>query len=110
MSMTPEAKRELSSTIRSLRMRLLSDLHDATESAYRLSVHEREAGLSEAARVKRKRLDDWIREQERAEAGRGRAHRTKDDIRRDAEVGAHGPNLLYSQDVVILDEPQPSDP
>ena len=45
MSMTPESKRELSSTIRSLRTRLLSDLHDATESAYRLSVHERDAGL-----------------------------------------------------------------
>ncbi len=64
--MTPEAKRELSSTIRALRARLLSDLHDATESAYRLSVHEREAGLSEAARARRKRLDDWIKEQERA--------------------------------------------
>jgi hypothetical protein len=25
-------------------------------------------------------------------------------------VGAHGPNLLYSQDVVTVDEPQPSDP
>lgn len=88
MAMTPGAKRELSTTIQSLRTRLLSDLHDATESAYRLSVHEREAGLAEAARAKRKRLDDWIREQERAEAGRGRAHRTKDDIRRDAEKQA----------------------
>ena len=66
MSMTPEAKRELSSTIRAIRTRLLADLHDATESAYRLSAHEREAGLSEATRARRKRLDDWIREQERA--------------------------------------------
>ena len=70
MSMTPEAKRELSSTIRSLRARLLSDLHDATESAYRLSVHEREAGLSEAA-LKRaedeanERLDGILSEGER---------------------------------------------
>jgi hypothetical protein len=88
MAMTPEAKRELSTTIRSLRARLLSDLHDATESAYRLAAHEREAGLSEAARAKRRRLDDWTREQERAEAGRGRAHRTKDDVRRDAEKQA----------------------
>ena len=88
MSMTPEAKRELSSTIRAIRSRLLSDLHDATESAYRLSVHEREAGLSEAARAKRKRLDDWIKEQERAETGRGKVKRTKEDIRRDAEKQA----------------------
>ncbi len=88
MAMTPEAKRELSSTIRAIRTRLLSDLHDATESAYRLAVHERNAGLSEAARAKRKRLDDWIKEQERAEAGRGKVKRTKDDIRRDAEKQA----------------------
>ena len=88
MSMTPEAKRELSSTIRAIRARLLTDLHDATESAYRLAVHEREAGLSEAARAKRKRLDDWIKEQERAEAGRGKVKRTKEDIRRDAEKQA----------------------
>ncbi len=47
MSMTPEAKRELSNTIRALRERLLADLHDATESVYRLAVHEREAGLSD---------------------------------------------------------------
>ena len=77
MSMTPEAKRELSSTIRSLRPGCSADLHDATESAYRLSVHEREAGLSEAARAKRERLDEWIKEQERAEAAdeEGRAAR-----------------------------------
>ena len=86
--MTPEAKRELSSTIRAIRSRLLLDLHDSAESAYRLSVHEREAGLSEAARAKRKRLDDWIKEQERAESGRGQTKRTKDDIRRDAEKQA----------------------
>jgi hypothetical protein len=88
MPMTPEAKRELSSTIRAIRSRLLSDLHDSAESAYRPAVHEREAGLSEGARTKRKRLDDWIKEQERAESGRGQAKRTKDDIRRDAEKQA----------------------
>jgi hypothetical protein len=85
MSMRPEDKHQLSSTIRSLRTRLLDDLHDAMESAYRLSLHEREAGLSEAARARRSRLDAWIKEQERAEAGRDGAKRTKEDIRRDAE-------------------------
>ena len=88
MAMTPEAKRELSSTIRAIRSRLLSDLHDATDSAYRLSVHQRDAGLAEASRARRKRLDDWIKEQERAETGRGRVKRTKEDIRRDAEKQA----------------------
>ncbi len=86
--MTPEAKRELSSTIRGVRARLLEDLHDATESAYRLSVHEREAGLSELARVKRARLEAYLKEQERAEAGRGRGKRTKDELRREAEKQA----------------------
>ena len=88
MPMTSEAKRELSSTIRAIRSRLLLDLHDSAESAYRLAVHEREAGLSEAARAKRRRLDDWIKEQGRAESGRGQAKRTTDDIRRDAEKQA----------------------
>lgn len=86
--MKAEAKRELSSTIRALRARLLEDLHAASESAYRLSVHEREAGLSEAARVRRHRLEAWIKEQERAEETRGRTKRPKDEIRREPEKQA----------------------
>jgi len=86
--MTAEAKRALSSIIRSLRSRILEDLHAATESAYRLSVHERDAGLSEATRIRRRRLDGWIREQERAEETRGRAKRPRDEIRREPEKQA----------------------
>ncbi len=37
MPLTPEAKRQLSATIRGLRERLLRDLRDAAESRYRLS-------------------------------------------------------------------------
>ena len=36
MTMTSEAKHALAATIRSLRTRLLADLHDATESALRI--------------------------------------------------------------------------
>ena len=38
MPMTPTAKKALSTTIRSLRERLLTDLHNATESAWRLAT------------------------------------------------------------------------
>ena len=38
MTMTPDAKRALSTTIRGLRARLLDDLHATTEATYRLSV------------------------------------------------------------------------
>ena len=54
MTMTPTAKRLLSTTIRELRSRLLVDLHDATESAYRLQVRPQDSGLSRAAHVRRK--------------------------------------------------------
>lgn len=85
--MTPEAKRLLSTTIRAVRARLLSDLHTATESAYRLSVRARDAELSEAAEVKRGRLETWIDEQVRA-LGDGKRHRTADDFRREVEKQA----------------------
>ena len=85
--MTPDAKRKLSATIRSLRTRLLGDLHDATETAYRLSVRTRDAGLDEAARVRRGRLEAWTAEQARASGGTRKA-RTVEDFRRDAEKQA----------------------
>ncbi|MCC7070408.1 MAG: BREX-6 system adenine-specific DNA-methyltransferase PglX [Deltaproteobacteria bacterium] len=68
MTMTPEAKSQLSTTIRGLRARLLDDLHHAVEGAYRMSVRARDAGLSEVPRTKRKRLEEWIDEQVRIEA------------------------------------------
>jgi hypothetical protein len=66
MPMTPEAKRELSTTIRALRTRLLDDLHAATEGAYRLSLQASDAKLGEAARIRRERLENWIAEQVRS--------------------------------------------
>ena len=86
--MTPEAKRRLAGTVRSLRERLLEDLHAATESAYRLSVRARDAGLAEAARVRRHRLEEWVEEQVRGEAAQGRGARTREDFRREVEKQA----------------------
>ena len=66
MPMTSDAKSALSKTIRSLRTRLLDDLHAATEGVYRLSLDAKDAKLGEAARIKRERLESWIAEQIRA--------------------------------------------
>ena len=63
MPMTSDAKRALSTSIRSLRARLLDDLHAATETAYRLSVRASDAGLDEAARARRGRLEARVAEQ-----------------------------------------------
>ena len=70
MVMPSEAKRLLNTTIRSLRDRLLADLRGATESAYRLSLPVAHAGLDEARRLRRARLEAWIGEQVRAASGR----------------------------------------
>jgi hypothetical protein len=98
--MTPEAKQALSKTIRGtkgtpsgsenqgLRQRLLADLHDATESTYRLSVKRaQDSGLDEAGLRKRKRLEAWIDEQWRAEGGVA-GRRSREDYRREAEQQA----------------------
>jgi hypothetical protein len=97
-TMTPEAKRQLSATIRGLRERLLTDLHAATDSAYRLAVRAQDAGLSEAARARRTRLEAWMDEQVRAQStgsgasGKGaaakRPARLREDFRLDAEKQA----------------------
>lgn len=88
MPMTPEAKSALSGTVRKLRARLLEDLHGSTEAAYRLAIRARDAGLTEAARARRARLDAWLDEQVRAESARGRHGRDRDRFRREAEKRA----------------------
>jgi hypothetical protein len=68
--LTPEAKSQLSTTIRNLRTRLLKDLRNAAESAYFLSITPiTKANLAEEPRKKRERLEDWLDEQVRAELG-----------------------------------------
>jgi hypothetical protein len=92
LAMTSEAKRALSTTIRSLRARLIErDLPSATESAYRLSVRARDAGLDEAALARRTRLEAWIAEQLRAQrVGKPNdtGARTAEDFRGEAEKQA----------------------
>ena len=68
--LTPETKSKLSSTIRTLRERLLTDLHNAVDSAYQLSIPLHKAGLTEEMRVKRQRLEKWLDEQSRSERQR----------------------------------------
>lgn len=94
MTMTPEAKSALARTIRGtstsqggLRQRLLEELHNATETAYRLGVRAQDAGLDEAARVRRGRFTGWIAEQQRSQ-GASKVPRGAADFRRDAEKQA----------------------
>ena len=118
MAMTSDAKRALSTTIRGvqsstttggLRQRLLDDLRIATESAYRLSVRAQDAGLDEAARTKRKRLDSWLDEQVRAQTAGGR-RRERIDFLREAEQQAAYTLLNRLVILRLMEEPAgPSD-
>src|SRR6185437_3094521 len=108
MPMTPGAKAALSTTIRELRERLLVDLRTATETAYRLSVRARDAGLDEAARTRRARLDAWIAEQMRAQdATASKSKRTEDDFRREAEKQAAYTLLNRLILLRLMEEPPP---
>ena len=62
-TLTPEAKQLLSTTIRSLRERLLRDLLGEANGRYRLSLPLAKAGLDEAHRKRRERLEAWIEQQ-----------------------------------------------
>ena len=62
-------------------------LKDGTESAYRLSVWARDAGLDEASKTKRKRLETWIDEQVRAQPA-ATSHRSLEAFLREAEQQA----------------------
>jgi len=65
-TLTPEAKKLLSQTIRGLRERLLRDIRDEAERRYHLSVPLQKAGLDEALRKNRERLESWLDERVRA--------------------------------------------
>ena len=82
MPLTPEAKSLLAETIRGtaqapergLRARLLRAIHDEADRKYRLSVSIDEAGLDEAHRRRRERIDAWIDERTRGTKVRGDLH------------------------------------
>ena len=67
--MPPTTKSKLSTTIYHLRERLLTEFHNAADSAYRLSIPLEKAGLTEENRVKRGRLENWLDEQARRANG-----------------------------------------
>jgi hypothetical protein len=88
MVMTPEAKGQLSKTIRALRSRLLEDFKSANDSTFKYSIRRiDQAKLSEANATRRRRIEDWIAEQVRGEAGK-KTKRTAEDFRRDLEKQA----------------------
>ena len=60
MPMTSDAKQALKETVRGLRTRLLTDLHDATESAWQMGVRAQNADLDEATRAT---FEAWAAEQ-----------------------------------------------
>jgi hypothetical protein len=109
MTMTSEAKHALAATTRSLRTRLLADLHDATESAYRLALPASDAGLDEAARARRGRLAAWLDEQVRAQGSAGaKGDRTAADFRREAEKQAAYTLLNRLVLLRLMEAPGPS--
>jgi hypothetical protein len=80
MPLTSEAKRRLAETIRGsaqdsgrgLRAKLLVAIHDEADRRYRLSVPIADAGLDEAHRRRRERLEGWIEERTRAATPKNR--------------------------------------
>jgi hypothetical protein len=120
MTMTPEAKRALSQTIRALRDRLLRDLHDETERLYRLSLPLKTASLREPQRERRRRVKKWLDEQVRSQAGRkgpgakggkktAECGLTEDDFRRDAEKQAAYTLLNRLVILRLMEEPGTDD-
>ena len=111
MLMTPDARHALSTTVRSLRARLLGDLHDATETAYRPAVRTRDAGLKEIARTRRARLEAWISEQLRAQGAsevNTKHSRTAEDFRFEAEKQAAYTFLNRLVILRLMEAPGPS--
>jgi hypothetical protein len=111
MPMTSDARRALSTTIRALRTRLLDDLHAETTSVYRLTVRARDAGLDEAARARRARLEAWVAEQRRAQKAARTTEKgepTAEDFRCEAEKQA-AYTLLNRLVILRLMEPQGPD-
>lgn len=81
MPLTPEAKKLLAETIRGtqqapakgLRAKLLASLRDEAERRYRFAVPLADAGLDEAHRRRRERIEAWLDERARASKPKGKA-------------------------------------
>ncbi|WP_437300227.1 BREX-6 system adenine-specific DNA-methyltransferase PglX [Sorangium sp. So ce426] len=98
MPLTPEAKKLLAETIRGtaqdpekgIRARLLRAIHDEADRRYRLAVSIGDAGLDEAHRRRRERIEAWIDERARAAKPKNKAElkATKERLLAQAEKEA----------------------
>src|SRR5689334_18121816 len=98
MPLTPEAKKLLAETIRGtaqdpekgIRARLLRAIHDEADRRYRLSVSIGDAGLDEAHRKRRERIEAWVDERARATKPKSKAElkATKERLLAQAEKEA----------------------
>ena len=111
-TMSADAKRALSKTIRGLRETLLSRLSDATEATYRLSIEKlAEAGLDEVHRVRRARLEAWLDEQLRAEpAAPKKSRRTRADFLKTLQKDAASTLLNRVVLLRLMEAPGPDGP
>jgi hypothetical protein len=81
MPLTPDAKKLLAETIRGtaqapekgIRAQLLRAVHDEADRRYRLSVAIDQAGLDEANRRRRERIEGWIEERARGTKPKNKA-------------------------------------
>ena len=73
--MTPTAKKALSSTIRALRERLVTDLDAALERAYLLQIPLQTASLDARTKDARQRLEAWL-----SESPEGTAHARREVV------------------------------
>jgi hypothetical protein len=87
MSMTPDAKKLLATTIRALRARLLANLAARTQSVYQLDLKAKDANLDEATACKRRRLEEHLDDEVRAQRGRDKP-RDAADFRQEVEQTA----------------------
>lgn len=109
MPLTPEAKRLLAETIRGtqqdpargLRARLLRDLHDEADRRYRLSVPIADAGLDEAHRRRRERIEAWVDERARAAKPKNAAELKSAKARLLAQAQKHAAATLINRLVLL---------
>jgi hypothetical protein len=109
MPLTPDAKKLLAETIRGsaqdpekgLRARLLRAIHDEADRRYRLSVPIGEAGLDEAHRRRRERIEAWIDERARASKPKNKAERLATERRLLAQAEKEAAATLVNRLVLV---------
>ncbi len=109
MPLTSEAKKLLAETIRGtkqdpergLRARLLRAIHDEADRKYRLSVPIDDAGLDEAHRRRRERIEQWIAERTRAAKPKNKIEEKETKVRVLAEAEKEAAATFINRVVVL---------